>query len=134
MALILLGTGDQHTWQGFEARYRKIIDVHISYGVIPILETKGDDLECRDNNAPCGYINGIIVRLAREYGVPLLDLRRAINNLPNRGMNSDGFHYNSPPDGRVASFVGGDLAYGFNIRNLTSLRALDAVRRQVIGG
>ena len=134
VALVLLGTGDQHTWQGFEARYRKIIELHISYGVVPILETKGDDLECRDNNAPCGYINGIIIRLAREYGVPLLDLRRALNNLPNRGMGPDGFHYNSPPDGRVASFVGGDLSYGFNMRNLTSLRALDAVRRQIIGG
>ena len=133
VSLVLLGTGDQHAWQGFEARYRKIIELHIAYGVVPILQTKGDDLECRDNNAPCGYINGVIVRLAREYGVPVLDLRRALNNLPSRGMVSDGFHYNTSPNSRPASFVGGDLAYGFNMRNLTSLRALDAVRRQIIG-
>ncbi len=134
VALILLGTGDQHSWQTFEGRYRKIIETTISFGVIPILQTKGDDLECRDNSAPCGTINGIIVKLAREYGVPLLDLRRAINNLPNRGMTADGFHFSFPPDDHPAHFGENYLAYGFNMRNLTALRALDAVRRQIIGG
>jgi LysM repeat protein len=134
VALILLGTGDQHSWQGFEGRYRQIIQTTVDQGIVPVLLTKGDDLECKDNNAPCGYINGVITRLAREYDVPLLDNRRAVERLPNRGMIEDGFHYSFPPDNRSAWFSGGYLQqYGYNVRNLTSLRALDAIRRQVIG-
>jgi LysM repeat protein len=134
VALILLGTGDQHTWQGFEGRYRQIIEYTIAQGIIPVLLTKGDDLESRDNTAPQGYINAIIARLSREYDVPLLDLRQAITNLPNRGFNSDGFHYNTPPDGRSCDFTGNHMQYGYTIRNLTALQMLDALRRQVLGG
>ena len=132
VALILLGTGDQHTWQGFEGRYRIIIQYTIDHGIIPVLITKGDDLESRDNSAPYGYINGIIARLSREYDVPLLDLRQAVYGLPNHGFNPDGFHYNTPPDGHSAYFLGDWLKYGYTIRNLTALQMLDALRRQVL--
>jgi LysM repeat protein len=132
VALILLGTGDQHTWQGFEGRYRQIIEYSIGQGIIPVLLTKGDDLESRDNSAPYGYINAIIARLSREYDVPLLDLRQAIWNLPNHGFNSDGFHYNTPPDGKSCFFSGDPMQYGYTVRNLTALQMLDALRRQVL--
>jgi len=132
VALILLGTGDQHTWQGFEGRYRTIIEYTINQGVIPVLITKGDSLESRDNNATPGYINAIIARLSREYDVPLLDLHLAIANLPNTGFNSDGFHYNTPPDNKSCYFLGDSMRYGYTIRNLTALQMLDAIRRQIL--
>jgi LysM repeat protein len=132
IALILLGTGDQHTWQGFEGRYRTIIEYTINQGVIPVLITKGDSLESRDNNAPYGYINAIIARLSREYDVPLLDLHLAIANLPNTGFNPDGFHYNTPPNNTSCYFTGDSMHYGYTIRNLTALQMLDAIRRQVL--
>jgi LysM repeat protein len=133
IALILMGTGDQHTWQGFEGRYRTIIEYTINQGIIPVLITKGDDLEHRDNSASSGYINDIIRRLSREYDVPLLDLRQAINGLPNLGFNSDGFHYNTPSDGKSCYFDSAHLQYGYTVRNLTALQMLDALRRQVVG-
>jgi LysM repeat protein len=133
VAFILLGTGDQHTWQGFESRYRQIIEHLINQGVIPVCITKGDDLESTDSQAPYGYINDIIRRLSREYSVPLLDLRQAFSALPNRGFEADGFHINKPPDGQSANFTRGYLSYGYNMYNLTALRALDAIRRQVMG-
>jgi uncharacterized protein YgiM (DUF1202 family) len=133
IALILMGTGDQHTWQGFEGRYRTIIEYTISQGIIPVLITKGDDLEHRDNTASSGYINDIIRRLSREYDVPLLDLRQAISGLPNLGFNSDGFHYNTPSDGESCYFDAEHLKYGYTMRNLTALQMLDALRRQVVG-
>jgi LysM repeat protein len=133
IALILMGTGDQHTWQGFEGRYRTIIEYTINQGIIPVLITKGDDLEHRDNSATSGYINDIIRRLSREYDVPLLDLRQAINGLPNLGFNSDGFHYNTPSDGKSCYFDSEHLKYGYTVRNLTALQMLDALRRQVVG-
>jgi hypothetical protein len=132
VALILLGTGDQHSWQGFEGRYRQIVEYSVAQGVIPVLITKADDLESRENTAAPGYINGVIRSLAVEYDVPLLDLARAVAGLPNHGCGPDGFHYNSPPDGQTATFDAAHLQYGFNMRNLTALQALDALRRYVL--
>jgi LysM repeat protein len=134
VALILIGTGDQHSWQSFEGRYRQIIDTCLQYGVVPILITKGDDLEYRDNSAPSGYINATIRRLAAEYQMPLLNLTQVLDTLPARGFIDDGFHYNWPPDERPADLTPDKLIYGFNQRNLTALQALDAFRRRVIGG
>jgi hypothetical protein len=132
VALILIGTGDHHAWQGFEARYRQILDYTISLGIVPVLITKADDLESLEDTAPAGYTNDVIRRLSQDYGVPLLDLRLAVETLPNRGCVADGFHYNSPPDNRTADFTGDHLSYGFTMRNLTALQVLDAVRRLVM--
>lgn len=132
VALILLGTGDQHTWQGFEARYRQIIEYTIAQGIVPVLITKADDLESLENTAPVGYINAIIRQLAVEYDVPLLDLRLAVEGLPNRGREADGFHYNKPPDQRTGVFDEAHLQYGYTMRNLTALQALDALRQYVL--
>src|SRR5262245_33781157 len=131
VALILLGTGDQHSWQGFEARYRTIIEYTIAQGIVPVLLTKADDLESKEDTAPAGFTNATIRRLAQEYDVPLLDLRKAVEPLPNLGCGPDGFHYNSPPDGQTATFDAAHLQFGFNMRNLTALQALDALRRYV---
>jgi hypothetical protein len=67
-----------------------------------------------------------------EYDIPLLDLRKAVGPLPNFGCGPDGFHYNSPPDGQTTTFDAAHLTYGFNMRNLTALQALDALRRYVL--
>lgn len=133
VALILLGTGDQHTWQGFEDRYRQIIQQSIDQGIIPVLITKADDLECRDNSAPCGFINSKIAQLAGEYQVPLLNLRQVVERLPGGGCISDGFHYNFPADNKSAWFASEYLQYGYNQRNLTALQTLDVIRRKVMG-
>jgi hypothetical protein len=132
VALILLGTGDQHSWQGFEARYRKIIEYTIQQGIVPVLITKADDLESKEDTAPAGFTNGVIRRLAQEYDVPLLDLRAAVDPLPNHGCGPDGFHYNVPPDGQSANFDTAHLLYGYTVRNLTALQVLDALRRDVL--
>ena len=132
VALILLGTGDQHAWSSFEGRYRQIIEYTVKQGIVPVLITKADDLEYTEDKGPAGFINGVIVRLSQEYDVPLLNLRQAVDPLPNRGCKPDGFHFNTPPDGQSADFTGDHLNYGFNMRNLTALQMLDALRRYVL--
>jgi hypothetical protein len=42
--------------------------------------------------------------------------------------------YNAPPNGQSIYFTGDNLKYGYTIRNLTALQALDAVRRLIIQG
>ncbi len=132
VALILIGTGDHLDWPNFEGRYRRILDFTLAQGIIPVLLTKADDLESKEQGAPYEFTNNVIRRLGQEYDLPLLDLRRAVEGLPNRGCVADGFHYNTPPDGRSADFTGDHLNYGYNMRNFTALMTLDELRRQVL--
>jgi LysM repeat protein len=133
VALILLGTNDTGNWQKFEANFRPIVEYTISKGIVPILMTKGDDLEHTRYNGPSGAINTVIAKLSREYGVPLLDLNSVAAKLPANGFGTDGYHFNVPPDAQTANFTGTHMNYGYTLRNLTSLQALDAVRRLIIG-
>ena len=59
--------------------------------------------------------------------------------LPNNGLEADGVHPSYPPDTigqweAAANFVGENLQYGYNMRNLSALQVLDALWRQVILG
>jgi hypothetical protein len=132
VVLILIGTGDHLDWANFEGRYRRILDYTLAQGVVPVLLTIADDLDSKEQGAPYDFTNNVIRRLSREYDLPLLDLRHVVELLPNRGCGPDGFHYNTPPDGRSADFTGDHLNYGYNVRNLTGLFALDTIRRQVL--
>lgn len=98
VVFILLGTGDQFTWQNFEGNYRKLVESAITSNVLPVAVTKADALESEQGGAPEGYINDVIRRLAAEYEVPLFDFNQAVRTLPNRGLTDEpghDFHLNA---------------------------------------
>jgi hypothetical protein len=116
IVFIALGTGDQHTWQVFEQNYRAVITYTLSAGVLPVLVTKADDLETHAN-APSGYINAMIRRLGREYGLPVMDFWLATRDLPNFGLKNEGndnFHMTPA---------------GSDMRILATLQTLAAIAR-----
>jgi hypothetical protein len=104
-------------WEGrtverYEEYMRQIIDFYISNGVVPILSTKADNVE-GDHR-----INLATARLAYEYHIPLWNFWRAVQSLPNHGIdpNRDGFH----------------ISYeAWTVRSYSALQALDAVWRGV---
>lgn len=114
-------------WSGenasiYEGYLSEIVEYWISEGVVPILATKADNLEGNHG------INRAIATVARRYDVPLWNFWLAVQDLPNGGLTEDGFHltfarnfFNDPQR----------LKYGWVIRNLTALQALDAVWRGV---
>ena len=121
-AILSLGTNQVWQWDEFAAGMRQILDVLLSKNVVPILSTKGDNLE-GDHG-----INRTIACLAQEYDIPLWNFWSAIQPLPNQGLQPDLEH----------------LTYGINdfddvhamqtawtLRNLTALQALYAVWRGV---
>jgi hypothetical protein len=121
-AILSLGTNQVWRRDEFAAGMRQILDVLLSKNIVPILSTKGDNLE-GDHS-----INRTIACLAQEYDVPLWNFWSAIQPLPNRGLQPDLEH----------------LTYGINdfddvnamqsawtLRNLTALQTLDAVWRGV---
>lgn len=123
-AFIGLGTnGNWQTDEAFERGLRRILDLTIQRGVVPILSTKADDMEGG------ARFNFIIARLAREYDVPLWNFWKAASALPNFGLDHT-YHlswarpYFDDPK---------TLQTGWGVRNLTALQALDVVWRGVTG-
>ncbi len=123
-AFIGLGTnGSWQTDEAFERGLRRILDLTIQRGVVPILSTKADDMEGG------ARFNFIIARLASEYEVPLWNFWKAARALPDFGLQST-YHlswakpfFDDPQT----------LQTGWGVRNLTALQALDVVWRGVTG-
>lgn len=129
-AIISLGTNEANDGTDiFETTLRRVIEVSIGHGVVPILSTKADNAE--GDHA----INETIARLAYEYEIPMWNFWRAVQPLPDHGMDL-------PDHGEHLSYSGiastGDLReeylrYGYNTRNLTGLQTLDTVLRNITG-
>jgi len=99
-----------------------VVSVLSEYGVIPVLATIP---------AGNGYsteqlveYNRAIVEVATESGVPLWNLWRAMQE---RGIADP----NSVSPSGAGDLNDGSLGYGYNIRNLTALQSLEAVRQAV---
>ncbi len=102
---------------------RQIIEYSLEQGVVPILATKGDNLEGDDS------INAEIADIAMEYDIPLWNLWAALQPLPNQGHDTDlndGFHLSFS---RNFFDQPKNMLSGWPWRNLTALQALDAVRK-----
>ncbi len=101
---------------------RQIIEYSIEQGVVPILATKGDNLE-GDHS-----INAEIANIALEFDIPLWNFWAALQPLPNHGHSvelNDGFHLSFS---RNFFDKPKNMLSGWPWRNLTALQALDAVR------
>ncbi len=89
---------------------RQIIEFSIQHGAVPILATKADNTE-GDHS-----INLAIARLAYEYDLPLWNFWKAVQPLPNNGIDWDrdatGFHVTID---------------AWNVRSFTALDTINAV-------
>jgi hypothetical protein len=101
---------------------RQILELLLSKNVVPILSTKGDNLE-GDHR-----INQTVACLAREYDVPLWNFWSALRPLPNHGLQPDLEHLTygiTDFDDEHA------MQKAWTVRNLSALQALDAVWKAV---
>jgi hypothetical protein len=121
-AIISLGTNQVWEPEIFEVELRQIMEICIERGVVPILSTKGDNLE-GDHR-----INAIIATIAETYDVPLWNFWLAIQSLPDQGLQ---------PDREHLTWAENDFAdpeamdHAWPIRNLTALQMLQAMITQV---
>ena len=123
-AFAILSLGTNQVWQSeaFEKGMRQILDILISKNIVPILSTKGDNLEGDQR------INRTIACLAQEYDVPLWNFWSAIQPLPNHGLQPDREHLTYG----ITDFEDAQaIQTAWTLRNLTALQALDAVWRGV---
>lgn len=131
IALIMFGTNDvQATEPGtYDYYLRSIISATLDANVAPILSTFPTRPENPDKST---LLNQIVIRAAQDYQLPLINLNRALEQLPNQGVNPDDtLRLSVPPDEGVDAFTPENLKYGFTVRNLVTLQALDAVLKAV---
>lgn len=130
VALIMLGTNDVMTMptQVYERYMRRVIETSLDMGVIPVVSTI-PDFTYEDVGTKVQRMNEVIIALAQEYEIPLLDYWASLQELPNRGLSTDGIH---PSWAVPADFAPNQLRYGMTRRNLTALQCLDAVWQAVI--
>jgi hypothetical protein len=134
VVLIMLGTNDVPDVNNispkvYERQMRQIIEACINAGAIPVVSTL--PAYHRPTADRVAVFNDILTKLTDEYDIPLWDYHAALLGLPNDGLSSDGVHPSVAPAG-PASFTTDSLQYGYNVRNLTALQALDAIWREVI--
>lgn len=121
IAILSFGTNDANGNVDFEIAFRRVVDMTIGNGILPILSTKADNAE-GDHS-----INEVIARVAYEYDLPLWNYWLAVQSLPEKGLRSPE-HLSVSPAG-FSNFTGDNLSYGWSMRNLTALQALDIVRK-----
>lgn len=119
IVIVSLGTNQIHRLEGFESGMRQILNILISKNVLPILSTKGDNLESDFS------INRAIACLAQEYQIPLWNFWAAIQPLPQHGLQPDLEHLTYYGSNDFANPLAMQSAW--TVRNLTALQALNAV-------
>lgn len=107
----------------YEQHLRSLVEKTLARKIVPILYTKADDLEGD------GGFNEVTASIANEFNVPLWNLWKPMSALPNNGLKEGDVHPTSN-DVSLCNFSNDDLSnYGWTVRNLSALRALDRVWR-----
>jgi len=124
-ALIMLGTNDVLHFD--EATYdyflRLIIIETINSDVMPVLHTFPIRPEVPEKTVD---FNRILVSIAEDYDIPLVNMAKALEDLPDRGIDlEDPLHLTVPDEGTVAMFNDTTLQAGYAMRNLVTLQVLD---------
>ncbi len=131
VALIMVGTNDVMgtTPDAYRANMRRVVADTIQMGIIPVLSTL-PPFQRTGYEARAGELNGILFSVAQEYDIPMWNYWAALQPLPNHGLSPDGVHPSWSPG--PADFTADNLRYGYTVRNLTALQALDTIWRQVM--
>ncbi len=145
IALVMAGTNDLMVY-GDAGRFRQelgaLVDTLTADGVLPVLSTipRNRFFGASSDNLSAVY-NQVVADVADEKHVPLMNLARTLEPLPNSGVRPaleaapgvfapDNVHLSVSPDGG-GSFQPVDLLYGQNVRNLLVLEVLTELREQV---
>ena len=134
VSLIMLGQIDINyagtDVEDYRSNMEAIITASIDEGVIPVLSTIVF-LPERDVYPLSLHFNMVILDLSEQYQIPLINLWRAVQSLPNVGIGPDRSHLRAQV-GRFCAFDGAEQELGGTLRNLLNLQALDMLRVNVL--
>ena len=135
VALIMVGHNDMtlaFNPEQYRAALGAMVDTAVGLGVIPVLSTNHfvNVLPTHTGGLISAY-NQVVVEVARERNVPLLNWWRANPETPNPRTDFEGVHLNTSPFGS-GDFSAFGREFGNNRRNLVTLQALEKIQRIVI--
>ncbi len=133
MALITFSTLDMLslTSAQYEQAMRRVLDISVERGVIPVLTTAAAEPPGHARWLRTLEFNAVLVNLAREYDVPLMNFWLATRDLPGGGLDPDLVHVSLSFSGWVR-FNGTEDQYGYTAWNRLALQTLDVLRREVL--
>lgn len=131
VAVIMFGTQDVllMTPEQFDTALREVVQQTMNANIVPILSTFPGNLALWDTSV---QFNKIVVNIALDYDIPLINLWLALEGLPDHGL-VDGNHLSFPLT-TAADLTQPNLSTGFPMRNLVTLQTLDNVWRSLTAG
>ncbi len=129
-ALIMFGTNDVMFFDAdfFDDNLRMIVQKTIEDRMVPILYTFPARLDFPEKTI---LFNQIIVRIAQDYDLPLVNLYAAVDVLPDHGIDIlKPTHLSIPPTDSPGTLTEAQLTYGYPMRNLLTLQVLDMLRTE----
>lgn len=142
LAIIQFGNVDIQVYEAqyFNQDMRTVVQSLIDRGVVPMLSTFVVAPSYRDYEKSLLF-NQIVVQIAQDYDLPLINFWRAAQGVRDYGVTPDGYH---PSDdwGNLAGQTGTmvpalsleGVNSGISMRNLLVLQTLDEMRRNLLGG
>lgn len=132
VAMIMFGTNDMFvlTPEQFDQSLRSIVQQTIDAGIVPVLSTFPRHLSYPDRSVE---FNKLVVRIALDFDIPLVNLWLALEPLPTHGIARDGYHLDGPVTFSGDLATPANLATGYPLRNLITLQTLDLLLREVVG-
>lgn len=144
LAFIHYGTNDMQLGSTYaSAMYRfaddllELADITLARGVVPVLLSIFPRADRAEADLWVPTYNQIVRAVAQARQVPFVDIHAAVVDLPGGGLSGDGIHpnvYRSGGSARPCDFTEGGLTYGFNMRNLVTLEALDRLHTAMVLG
>lgn len=128
LAIIMVGTNDVFYFEAesFDYYLRLIVLETINRNIVPVLNTFPARPEFPEKSL---LFNQVIIKVAQDYDLPLINLWLAIQTLPNHGVDEvETIHLTAPEDQRTGDFTETNLEAGYTYRNLVTLQALDILR------
>jgi len=126
-AIIMFGTNDVYYVEPeqFDYHLRNVVLQTLENNVVPVLSTFPGRPEYAEKSL---LFNQIIIQIAQDYDVPLVNLWLALKDLPDRGINvDDTIHLTIPDDGQTGALDPAHLEAGYTTRNLVTLQALQVL-------
>ncbi len=131
VAIVMFGSVDIQIYNvdTFAFHLREIVKQSIDRGIIPVLSTFPSSGQ--HNLERTVQFNAVVLDIAAEEQVPLMNLWIALRDLPNEGLAGDDYHLSFSGD-RFIDLSSDATQWGFSLRNLLVLQVLDLLRQQVL--